>query len=311
MELVLLKDVPTDYLKQVFPDTIDPDGNKKTYVPAKKYLRQEHKKPSSPLYRNDMKNFMMLGSRGFGKALKNNELLYTETGTKPIGEAQVGDKIYGADGKLTTITNVYPQGEVKLLKFTFRDGREITCCPEHLWTMRVGKKLVTLPAKDIAKKYYNPRVVGGKCTKDKEFIYFLPKSQPLQFPEKNLPLDPYTLGILIGDGSTTANISYTSNDPEIKDYIPYNVTKHKSPYVYGVTGINHIIKELNLKCKAEHKFIPEEYKQSSIEQRFELLRGLMDTDGSIDKSGSVEFSTSSEKLKEDVMFLLRSLGIMC
>lgn len=89
------------------------------------------------------------------------------------------------------------------------------------------------------------------------------------------------------------------------------MTKHKSPYVYGVTGINHIIKELNLKCKAEHKFIPEEYKQSSIEQRFELLRGLMDTDGSIDKSGSVEFSTSSEKLKEDVMFLLRSLGIMC
>lgn len=72
---VLLKDVPTDYLKQVFPDTIDPDGNKKTYVPARKYLRQEHKKPSPPLYRNDMKNFMMLGSRGFGKSFSVSGLI--------------------------------------------------------------------------------------------------------------------------------------------------------------------------------------------------------------------------------------------
>ena len=262
------------------------------------------------LMENEAQNFMLMGARGFGKALHNDEILYLKAGTKRIGDAQIGDEIYGADGKLTTITGVYPQGKVDLLTFTFRDGREVTSCKEHLWTLIKDGKEITLTTAEIAEKYYNPRTVRGKCTKDREYVYFLPKTEPIEYEQQDVSIDPYTLGILIGDGSTTHSITYTSADPEIAEYIPYKVTKHKSKYSYGVLGIKERVKNLGLNCKAEHKFIPWQYLYSSVEQRLELLRGLMDTDGSVDTSGSVEYSTSSEKLKDDVLTLLRSLGII-
>lgn len=144
-----------------------------------------------------------------------------------------------------------------------------------------------------------------------ENIYFLPKISPVDYSEKSLPLDPYTLGVLLGDGSLTQQVSFTTADADLISHIPYEVTKLKGKYAYSIKGLNPLVKQLGLDCKSEFKFIPEEYKYASIEQRYELLRGLMDTDGSVDKNGSVEFSSSSKMLAKDVVSLLRSLGILC
>lgn len=157
---------------------------------------------------------------------------------------------------------------------------------------------------------YSNRSVSYKNRKGKEANYFLPKTSPVEYKEKNLPLDPYTLGVLLGDGSLTQNIGFSSADAEILEYIPYTVSKLQAEYAYSVNGLSSIIKDLKLKCKSEHKFIPEVYKYSSIEQRFELLRGLMDTDGCANKDGTIEFSSSSKKLANDTLELARSLGII-
>ena len=86
--------------------------------------------------RQEKKGLGMFGTRRFGKALLDSELIYTPYGSKKIGFADIGDIIYGDDGKLTTIVGVYPQGFVDMYKVTFEDGRSIVCCGQHQWKVK-------------------------------------------------------------------------------------------------------------------------------------------------------------------------------
>lgn len=86
--------------------------------------------------RQEKKGLGMFGTRRFGKALLDSELIYTPHGSKKIGFADIGDIIYGDDGKLTTIVGVYPQGFVDTYKVTFEDGRSVVCCGQHQWKVK-------------------------------------------------------------------------------------------------------------------------------------------------------------------------------
>lgn len=86
--------------------------------------------------RQEKKGLGMFGTRRFGKALLDSELIYTPYGPKKIGFADIGDIIYGDDGKLTTVVGVYPQGFVDMYKVTFEDGRSIVCCGQHQWKVK-------------------------------------------------------------------------------------------------------------------------------------------------------------------------------
>lgn len=108
----------------------------------------------------------------------------------------------------------------------------------------------------------------------------------------------------------TQRVYFTSADPEVVSYIPYQVNKLNSKYNYSIPELKEEIKKLNLNCKSEHKFIPPEYLRGSVDQRMEILKGLMDTDGYCGKDGYIEYSTSSEQLSKDVVDLCRSLGII-
>jgi hypothetical protein len=157
----------------------------------------------------------------------------------------------------------------------------------------------------------------------------IPIVKPIEFNSNELELNPYLLGLILGDGGITQKgVSFTTEDVEIVNYIkpilPENsqITENKnSKYGYRLTKktghtnpIIQILKELNLMgCGSHNKFIPTKYKYSSINDRLEILKGLMDTDGtcSIGKKGNfegTEFSTVSERLCDDVIEIVHSLG---
>jgi hypothetical protein len=262
------------------------------------------------------------------EALHEDSILYYEDGCKKIKDCQIGDRIYGADGKLTTILDKINPGVVDTYKITLLDGREIIASGNHLWKVWnvYRKKWMVLTTDELREKYYFEKRDERYDKSIKSFIYSLPINNPVEYTEKNLPIDPYYLGLWLGDG-TSENTNICSIDEEIIQYckeyaerIGLNSTiienvKDKSKEFKRVFIVNkkgllnplrEKLKELNV---FKNKHIPDIYLYSSLEQRYELLRGLMDTDGSCDKSGHIEFGTSISKLASTFSDLCRSLGI--
>lgn len=264
---------------------------------------------------------------GVGKCQPLSAELLGESGYFKMGDVKVGTKIYGDDGNLHNVTGVYPQGVKDVYKITFSDNTSTVCSKDHLWTIKVSNKV------------HNSS--GGICTKtlgdimDSEKLYydtksgrkwniFIPMCKPLNFSKKNLPIDPYVMGCLLGDGGLTQGmISFSNTEADVLE-------KFKSRMLDGLTLVdmgnnkdykirddkksdrhNRLmsrIKELGLFKKDSHnKFIPEIYKMSSIDDRIELLRGLIDTDGEIYR-GAYAYSTTSIHLVKDIEFLVNSLG---
>ena len=277
----------------------------------------------------EQRGLVIFGCRGFGKALNNSEFLFYKDGVqKPIGDSKVGDQIYGADGKLTTITGVYPQGELQMYKVTLRDGRTVECCEEHLWEVYDYQAgiLKTLPLKEIKKRYkFNRKYKVNKYKDGKDRIteiynYYLPKNECLRYSKKELPLDPYILGLCIGD-VTRNSTCITSIDEEIletiKDFTLKNnlvATRYSDVQRISITtkGVKEnpyreVLKELGV---FSFKNIPDIYMKSSKEQRLELVRGLLDSDGTITKEHKISFTQTCPVLFNQVEELCRSLGMI-
>lgn len=267
---------------------------------------------------------------GLGKAQSIYSGILTPSGWKQFKDIGIGDEIMGPSGGIFNITGVYPQGTKKLYKVIFSDGASTITCGEHLWSVQTALQKYrntkyTIKNLDELK---NDLKKPGKNRNNLK--WFIPITNALRFKERDSDfyIHPYILGVLIGDGSLTHGASFTSED----DDIVLNVkNKINGGFILKKRGINdfHIlneenvyhnknkpnlyIRELNalglLNCKSEHKFIPDNYKFSSVNDRIELLNGLMDTDGYISKSGDcVQYYTVSESLKNDMVFLLQSLG---
>jgi hypothetical protein len=144
---------------------------------------------------------------------------------------------------------------------------------------------------------------------------------PIDFPEKELPIDPYMIGYWLGDG-TSAGSAFTSQDSSVLYYFNKNLNKydlslnHHDNYTYGITGNGknnnnvflNTLKELNM---INNKHIPLLYKCNTRENRLKLLAGLIDSDGHLGKNGCFEFTQKNEILMDDVVYLARSLGFAC
>ena len=129
------------------------------------------------------KGIFMFGTRRFGKALLNSELLYMEDGEKRIGDVIVGDKIYDDSGKLTEVIGVYPQGRVTTYKVTFEDGRNVICCGDHIWKVWHMNGWRIKPLKSIMGLEY-----------DKMSI---PLCEGVEYPKAKLPINPSTYGAMV------------------------------------------------------------------------------------------------------------------
>lgn len=271
------------------------------------------------------------GPAGTAKAQPLDADIITPQGIVKMGELSVEDEVFSQNGKPTKILEIHPQGPKNIYKITFSDGTSTECCGEHLWLTQTDYDR-NYRIKNSKIRFKSPRAGSVKTTDEiKESLFIngrinhsIPITCPVEFPTKELKIPPYVLGVLLGDGSLTTTPRFSSVDVEIVDKVSkiletYQINKI-GPCDYSIINptsqnnpLKDSLKEMGLMVKSAEKFIPEDYLYSDIQQRLELLRGLMDTDGTIsqNKRGSCShesFSSVSLDLVKGVLFLIQSLG---
>lgn len=249
-----------------------------------------------------------LGRAGKGKCSPLDSKILTPTGWTTMGEIQVGDRVSNpVTGRASNVVGVYPQGERAIYKVTLTDGAQLEVGAEHRWevTPRGGTEAKVMTTREL--------IDAGVRAGGNRRRFALPSIEPIEFDEALLPISPYALGALIGDGSLSSgkDIRFTSNDPELAEKLSVElrcpVVKRASKFDYGVNQSAHILADLSsmgLCVTSESKFVPETYLRASVASRIELLRGLMDTDG----CANGEFCSKSKQLVSDVVEIVRSLG---
>lgn len=270
-----------------------------------------------------------------GKALPNYMKIPTPNGWTTVGEVKVGDYLFDRFGKPTQVLAVYPQEEKKqVYKVYFKSGRIAECCDEHLWSYysncnnKHPNKLITSTLRELID---NPK---GLKNKQGQYRWSVPICEPAQYPKKTYSVDPYVMGLILGDGSfryaeSQKAFFFSSADLElvesIKTRMGYRKYKKNSGKNYSWTFESDYDNHINVwvedilkdypklwQTKSETKFIPQDYLLGSVEQRFDLLAGLLDTDGHIDKScGTISFTTVSPFLRDNIIELCESLGMTC
>jgi phosphate starvation-inducible protein PhoH and related proteins len=262
-----------------------------------------------------------------GRSQPHDRQVLTPDGFRPIGSLQVGDLVIGSNGLPTPVLGVYPQGRREVFRVRTQDGASTLCCGEHLWAVatrddrRRGKPLRVLETREMV----------GQLRAAHYHRFELPLiSQPVAFPSREVPLDPYALGLLLGDGSFSAKITgFTSTDPELLIALERSIEgielRQRSEFDYYLRHtaggprlkvahpVRVSLRELGLAGRrSAAKFVPEPYLYNSASVRLAVLQGLLDTDGGpVTQEGRtcrVQYCTTSPRLRDDVIFLVRSLG---
>lgn len=336
------------------------------------------------------RNFLFIGPPGTGKAQPLDSLVLTTSGYKKMGDIQVGDEVFTGSGNRGKVSGVYPQGVRPIYKITLQDRTSIEVSDEHL---------------NVFFRYNADR----KCREDYcmntlEMLKLFETSRfklRIDVPEvdwlaQELPVDPYLVGALIGDGSLNGDFKFSNSEEDVVgkvddilrrdwgkmlrkvpgDNVDYDIVdietvSHKYTFIYkseqycsvdsiqgalmsegypmfdGATlvrmgqgsdsrvystypelrgalqvsidpnyhnwiegdPLRNALRSLDLMHKSTEKHIPHQYLFNSHENRLRLLQGLFDTDGYIDTSGAVTFTTCSDTLSAEFEFLVRSLGI--
>ena len=262
------------------------------------------------------KHAIELAKRG---AHPYTEKVYTPEGIKQWGDIKIGDKLYGTYGNITTVTDIPFDDIADIYKITLRDNRVVYASDDHIWNVvkKSNNKILHLNTKYLYNNYIINRPKSYRNPSGKEYIYYIPKNKGVEYPSVNVPIDSYTLGILLGDGcfrnkGFKNQIIFTSALQDIDSYkknTPYKIDKiGKGDYSYAIRVNTQYLYDCGLWMKkSEDKFIPDLYKYNDRKTRLSILKGLLDTDGSI--HGNVpKFNTASKRLAEDVVEIARSLG---
>ena len=264
-----------------------------------------------------------------GRAQPLDARVLTPTGFQPIGDLRVGDLVIGSGGKPTPVLGVYPQGRKEVFRVATQDGASTLCCGEHLWHVftasdrrrgRPGRVLET-------------REMAGKLRAAHQHRYELPLlSSPAELPSREVPMDPYALGLLLGDGCITGSTtpSFSTADPELVgalercldgielrhrggfDYNLHHIDGHRGGVIVA-NPVMAVLRDLGLAgTRSATKFVPDLYLPNDTSVRLAVLQGLLDSDGGPvvqrGRTCRVQYVTCSERLCDDVCFLVRSLG---
>lgn len=267
---------------------------------------------------------IIVASPQHGKACEDNTPVLTTTGWKRHGDLAVGDYVYGVDGLPKLITHAQTSYLHDCVEVTLDSGDSFICAKEHEWVVecnrgrifngkRLQRQTEILEAQHIFDGYH----VKSPAIK---------VTMPLQNEDLDLPIDPYLLGLWLGDGHS-AGIRITSHIDDFKEISEQLIKRGHIVKVgndngnnklisVGVTnrkrGSNYFLTALKANNLIQNKHIPPIYINASYEQRMELLEGLMDTDGSVTKDGCIcEYSGINKTLVFQVYELVRSLGIKC
>ena len=262
---------------------------------------------------------LLMGPPGTAKPLVNGTILHSLSKKDlshiavPIEQLQVGDIVLNRWGGPTRVTAVIDKGLQDVYELTFKDGRKIQCSEDHIWTVRKLSETFwhERTVREILEEgLYEP---GGQS--DKRLKFYIPMNRYVEYPEQDLPIDPYVVGSFLGDGCCTLKpLTFSSADEEsvqeiarIIGAVPKKV-KHGYSWTFAVAdedekqaqkewlvsdgGRHHVGKVDNFQTcyffrdipemmvLTHEKKIPEQYKYGSVEQRIALIQGLFDTDGS-------------------------------
>ena len=263
-----------------------------------------------------------------GRAQPVDRLVLTPRGFEQIGSLRVGDLVTGSDGQPTPVLGVFPQGRREVFRVRAQDGASTMCCGEHLWFVTTpddrkhGKPGRVLQTKEMI----------GRLRRHHQRRFELPLASPVEMEPSEVPIDPYALGLLLGDGCLTTKTtpSFTTADPELAtalesalprielrrkgrvDYILRHIDGHRGGVIVS-NPVTVVLRKLGLAgARSNSKFIPTEYLYNSTDIRLGVLQGLLDADGGPvtqqGRSCRIQYSTCSKRLASDVVFLVRSLG---
>ena len=247
---------------------------------------------------------------GIGKAGRMDSLVDTPKGARVWGALRPGDEVFGADGQPTTIKQCKLYRKIPFCRVTFDDDSYCDVSSGHLWNVkgrndrRTGKGFRTLSTLDIINA--GVKRSNGKASARQ---WEIPIQGAVQYPSRKTTLHPYLMGVWLGDG-TRKKAEYTKPQEEIAEKIRslgYKVSKTQEKKRY-ISEISRLMTDDVFTKYSSERYIPDVYKYNSVENRKELLCGLLDTDGECNKSHSIQYSTTSKKLAEDILWLVRSLG---
>jgi len=278
---------------------------------------------TSPKDMGDPKMIGLYGPPGHGKGHPYGTPVLTTSGWVPVEELTEGDQVIGSDGAVYFVYGTYDRGVLPVFEVTMSDGASVRVDADHLWSVvnKKGNKQI-ISTRDILESWdaiysrYNLKIPPAPACQLDESVY--------------LPLPPYAMGALLADGSLHgASIQWTKNSQEVADemarsletvgYSLREITcKTSTARQWKIDHIDNsahwsvikrALEDLSLDVPSGDKFIPYQYFASSIAQRWELLNGLFDGDGSLTGRGVAKYTTTSPRLADDVLQLCWSLGI--
>jgi phosphate starvation-inducible protein PhoH and related proteins len=263
-----------------------------------------------------------------GRAQTLDSQVATPDGFRAIGSLRAGDLVVGSLGLPTPVLGVFPQGSRQVYRVATQDGASTLACGEHLWTVRTPED-----KRDGKVRTLETRVMIGRLRRGHARRYELPLVEPVEFVPRDVPLDPYALGLLLGDGCLTGSTtpSFATADPALAESLEraldeIEVSRKGTSYNYvlrhrdGGRGglrianpVTAVLRELGLNgTRSATKFVPDAYKLNSAWIRLRVLQGLLDSDGGpVTQAGRtcrVQYCTTSPRLRDDVVWLVRSLG---
>lgn len=311
----LLFDAPHDFDSFLLYMEIDRKPGKKFYAPRRHYL--------TPIVRGyqdiidgKLKLLTISLPKRAGKLIAHDTPVLTTNGFKKHGELQPGDYIYGIDGKPVKVLYKHPDSYA-VYRVKFSSGEEILTSAEHEWLVydkTKGKNRI-VETQDMLRE-------GLK--RGNRWSFLLPRPCPVDMPEKELPVEPYSLGAWLGDGTTCkpvmtndrndlAIISRMENDGYrvSNQFVDKNYGTVVTQFTRSLTDALRLVGMCFRDSKA-NKYIPEEYFTASIPQRLNLLAGLIDTDGFVEHGKHrVSISTVFPRLRDDIIRLVSTFGWDC
>lgn len=275
--------------------------------------------------------------QGTGKEQPLSSNILTPNGWTKMENIKVGSEVIAADGSIAKVTGVYPKGVKDIYRVSFDDHTYVDCGLEHLWEVRtIDDRRRKEKARIVTTEQMLKNYILGRNSRRPYHNYSIRLVKQIKFKSKlnKDDINPYVLGALIGDGGLSGKtIKFTTADDEILKRIEIELNKYGDKiskfsgdnYDYGISSkiskrdnLGHLLKcntviklgKYGLMGKtSKDKFIPKKYLYGSIEERIQLLQGIMDTDGYTNKRDALcEFDTTSEQLCKDVLELIRGLG---
>jgi hypothetical protein len=263
----------------------------------------------------------LYGEPGSGKAEYIGNIIHTPSGIKLFGDLKVGDFVFDRFGKPTKVVGIFPQGELDAYEVELTDGRKGVYNDEHLWGILTSRNNISVKS---LKQLMEEGISKVDAKGNTHSIHSIPTHSWVMYEEKPVDTDPYVLGAFLANGSLSSEyLTLCTSDEfivsKVADILGYtykkNSEKNYNWSFYSEEG--KLVKTSsinfygNLGKLSHEKFIPEEYLVNSKEVRLNLLKGLMDNDGTIGakhRGGKVSYSTSSRELMKDFTRLVGSLG---